>query len=69
MPIVMIYWIDGISQIFVLSELYFRWIIDQSGTKTIMNQVQTLVTQEKELRTKVCVNFFSFLINFEMKFN
>ncbi|KAJ6634790.1 Myotubularin-related protein 9 [Pseudolycoriella hygida] len=37
----------------VWSELYFRWNIDQSGTRAIMNQVQTLITQEKELRSKV----------------
>lgn len=44
----------------MFAELYFRWVIDQSGTRTIMNQIQTLVTQEKELRTKVCdaCNFF-----------
>lgn len=34
------------------SELYLRWVIDQSHTKRTLNQIQTLITTEKELRTK-----------------
>lgn len=35
------------------SELYLRWVIDQSQNKIMFNQIQQLITHEKELRTKV----------------
>lgn len=55
----------------LLPELYFRWVIDQSGSRTIMNQIQTLVTREKELRTKVCVKITckSIVINHKYSFD
>lgn len=34
-------------------DLYLRWVIDQSQTKSMFNQIQGLITHEKELRSKV----------------
>lgn len=35
------------------SELYLRWIVDQKNNENTLIQIQELVTNEKELRTKV----------------
>lgn len=37
----------------IYTELYLRWVIDQSQAKTMFNQIQTLVTHEKESRSRV----------------
>lgn len=34
------------------TDLYLRWVIDQSQTKSVLNQIQCLITREKELRSK-----------------
>lgn len=35
-----------------LTDLFLRWVIDQSRAKTTIAQIQTLVTREKELRAE-----------------
>lgn len=44
-------------QCFCFSELYLRWVIDQTQTKNMFHQIQALITKEKEMRTKVNTNF------------
>lgn len=37
-------------------ELYLRWIVDQKNSEWTAVQIQELITNEKELRTKVPVD-------------
>lgn len=40
----------------IISELYLRWVMDQTQTKNMFHQIQALITKEKEMRTKVNTN-------------
>lgn len=40
------------SIISICTDLYLRWVIDQSHTKSVLNQILALITREKELRRK-----------------
>lgn len=46
-------------------ELYLRWIVEQKNSTKTMQQIQELVTQEKELRAKVSVQLvFKYIYNY-----
>ena len=42
--------------------MYLRWILDQKNNENIMNQIQELVSNEKELRTRVSLFYSSNII-------
>lgn len=51
---------------FYFSELYLRWIVDQKNNDNTVIQIQELVTNEKELRTKVVLLDFNELLNMKL---